>query len=145
VCASKGVHAARMRGIEPFPTAQLIPYDPGYLAGWTVERYQIDLVSAARRSREQMDEALRRLCAGQVGGDTQRNLQVDAAYADLRFKHVLAPIWLLSYRYGTRTFQVAINGVTGRIAGERPWSWVKLTLVALLVLAVVALVAIAQN
>ncbi len=137
VCASRGVQPARMRAIEPFPTGALVPYDPGYLAGWTVERYQIDLVNAARRSREQMDVALRRLCAKDVPGDTSRNLQVDATYADQRFKHILVPIWLLAYTYGTRTFQVAINGVTGEISGERPWSWIKLTFLALAILIVV--------
>ena len=47
VCASTGVSPRLLQKVEPFPTATLIPYDPGYLAGWTVERYQIDLVNAA--------------------------------------------------------------------------------------------------
>jgi len=49
VCASVGVTASRLREVEPFPTNELVPYDSGYLAGWTVERYQIDLVAAAAR------------------------------------------------------------------------------------------------
>ena len=49
VCASVGVHPALLRGIEPFPTQTLKPYDPGFVAGWVVERYQIDLVGAAQR------------------------------------------------------------------------------------------------
>ena len=36
VCASVGVHPALVRGIEPFPTAELKPYDAGYVAGWTI-------------------------------------------------------------------------------------------------------------
>ena len=49
--------------IEPFPTAELKPYDPGYVAGWVVERYQIDLVAAAQRARDAMDAKLQALCA----------------------------------------------------------------------------------
>ena len=45
VCASAGIDASLLRQVEPFPTNALVPYDPGYLAGWTVERYQIDLVA----------------------------------------------------------------------------------------------------
>ena len=134
VCASVGVNPSRLRGIEPFPTESLVPYDPGYLAGWTVERYQIDLVGAAERSRQQMDATLRALCGQQVPGDTYRNLVVDAAYTDQTFKHILAPVWLLSYVYGAKSYQVVVNGVTGTISGSRPWSWIKIGLLILLAL-----------
>ena len=137
VCASVGIDPARLRGIEPFPTSTLVPFDPGYLAGWTVERYQIDLVAAAERSRQQMDAELRQLCAQQVPGDTHRNLVVDARFHDQTFKHVLAPVWLMSYVYGGKSYQVVVNGVTGTIAGSRPWSWIKITLLVLLALLIV--------
>ena len=81
VCASMGVRSALLRRIEPFPTAELVPYDAGFVAGWTVERYQIDLVAAAEESRRRMDAQLRSLCASQVPGDTHRNLVVDATYS----------------------------------------------------------------
>jgi hypothetical protein len=134
-----------LRAIEPFPTGDLVPYDPGYLAGWTVERYQIDLVAAAERSREQMDAEVRERCASQVPGDTYRNLSVDARYRDQTFKHILAPIWLLTYTFGADHYQVAVNGVTGRIAGTRPWSWIKIGLLLLVVVAIALLVMASQN
>jgi Zn finger protein HypA/HybF involved in hydrogenase expression len=137
VPASVGVSARRLRGAEPFPTTVgLIPYDAGFLAGWTVERYQIDLVSAAAKSRQQMEAELQRLCGTQVPGDTYRNLNVSATFADQKFKHILVPIWLLSYVYGSRSYQVVVNGVTGKISGERPWSWIKITLLVIIVLIV---------
>ena len=141
VPASAGVPAPLLRGIEPFPTQSLIPYDPGYLAGWTVERYQIDLVGAAQRSRDQMDAKVRQLCASAVPGDTHRNLQVHSNYRDQTFKHILVPVWLLTYTYGRRVYHVAVNGVTGRVAGERPWSWIKVTLLVLVILVLVFLAA----
>jgi len=139
VAASKGVDAALLRGVEPFPTDALIPYDPGYLAGWTVERYQIDLVGAAARSRQQMEAALERLCAAEVPGDTHRSLNVQATFTDQRFKHILVPIWLLTYTYGAKSFQVVVNGETGRMAGQHPWSWIKIALIVLAVLLVLYL------
>jgi Zn finger protein HypA/HybF involved in hydrogenase expression len=139
VCASTGVDAAKLRRIEPFPTATLVPYDPGYLAGWTVERYQIDLVAAAQHSRDAMNATLRQLCSQQVPGDTQRNLVVDATFTDQTFKHILTPVWLLTYTYHAKSYQVVINGVTGTLAGSRPWSWIKIALLVLIVLFVVYL------
>ncbi len=132
VPASKGVHPGLLRGIEPFPTTtDLQPYNPGFLSGWVVERYQIDLLAAARHARERMDAETERLCAAQVPGDTHRNLDVHTRYSRQTFKHLLAPIWMLRYNFGQRSFQVVINGYTGRIAGEYPKSWVKITLAVL--------------
>ncbi len=135
VPASRGVHPDMLRRIEPFPTKELTGYQPGYLSGWVVERYQIDLGTAAHAAREEMDEELRALCAAQVPGDTHRNLQVEADYSGQTFKHVLVPIWLLTYDYGRRNFQVVINGYTAAIAGGYPKSWIKITLTVLAVLA----------
>ena len=136
VCASVGVDRAKLQRIEPFPTSTLVPYDPGYLAGWTVERYQIDLVAAAERSRQQMIAELRELCSRQVPGDTHRNLVVHATFSDQTFKHILAPVWLMTYVYGGQAYQVVVNGVTGAIAGSRPWSWIKVSLLVLVLLIV---------
>jgi hypothetical protein len=33
---------------NPFPTKELAPYDAGYVSGWVVEQYQIDLVARRR-------------------------------------------------------------------------------------------------
>jgi len=103
-------------------------------------------VAAAERSRQQMHATLERLCGEQVGGDTYRNLVVNATFSDQTFKHILAPIWLLSYTYGATSYQVLVNGVTGRISGSRPWSWIKITLLVLVALVIVILIAtIAQD
>jgi len=131
VCASVGVHPGLLRAIEPFPTAELKPYDPGYVAGWVVERYQIDLVAAAQRARDAMDAKVRAMCAAQVPGDTHRNLQVRVDYGGQTFKHILAPVWLLSYNYGSKAYQCVMNGVTGAVRGEYPKSAWKVALIVL--------------
>jgi hypothetical protein len=35
---------------------------------------------------------------------------------------------MLAYRYHDRPYQVFVNGATGEVQGERPYSWVKITL-----------------
>ncbi len=140
ICASVGVHPDLLRGVEPFPTKELVAYDPGYVAGWVVERYQIDLISAAKAAREAMDAQLRQLCGAQVPGDTYRNLEVRANYSGQTFKHILAPVWLLSYAFGAKAFQAVMNGVTGAIQGEYPKSWIKVTLLVLGILVALGIV-----
>jgi hypothetical protein len=128
VPASRGVNAALLRKIEPFPTKELAAYDAGYVAGWVVEQYQIDLLAAAKHSREEMERRLRQMCASEVPGDTYRHLSVESEYTEQTFKHILLPVWLLTFNYGAHNFQVLINGYTGAIAGKYPLSWVKILL-----------------
>jgi hypothetical protein len=140
VCASVGVRPELVRAIEPFPTAELKPYEPAFVAGWVVERYQIDLMAAAERARAVMESELQALCAAEVPGDTYRNLRVSASWSGQTFKHMLAPVWLLSYSYGARSFQCVMNGVTGAIRGQypkSPWKIALLVLAAIVVLVIV--------
>ena len=67
--------------VEPFPTKELKPYDPAFVRGWTVERYQVDLRRAAELNQGQMDQQMQSLCGQQVPGNTYRDLQVRTVYA----------------------------------------------------------------
>jgi predicted RNA-binding Zn-ribbon protein involved in translation (DUF1610 family) len=140
VPASKGIHQRLLQGLEPFPTTTTLkPYDPGYLAGWVVEQYQIDLVQGAENSRQRMENLLRDACAREVPGDTHRNLRIAPRFSGQTFKHILLPVWLLTYKYGSKTYQVAVNGATGKMAGEYPLSWVKVTIAVVLALILMAI------
>ena len=143
--ASVGVDAGTLRHIEPFPTGELIPFDPGYLAGWTVERYQIDLVAAADRSRERMTTALQQLCGNQVHADTYRNLVVNATFSNQTFKQILAPVWLLTYTYAAKVYQLIVNGHSGRMAGQYPKSPWKIALIVLGVIILIIIFLLAQG
>jgi hypothetical protein len=145
VSASRGVNLNMLLAVEPFPTQELVPYNPGFLSGWVVERYQIDLVAAAQQARERMNQKLEALCAARVPGDTHRNLEVDADYSRQTFKHILVPVWLLNYAYGPRRFQVVINGYTGAIDGAYPKSWVKIFFAVLLLVAILGTVLFIAN
>jgi hypothetical protein len=141
-----GVHLKLLRKVEPFPTtSELKPYDPAYVRGWTVERYQVDLQQASATSRAQMDATVYQLCGRQVPGDTHRNLQVASDYQARSFKHILVPIWLVSYTYGAKSFQVVVNGYTGKIAGEHPLSWIKIALAVIAALVIILVLVALSN
>jgi hypothetical protein len=134
VPGTQGLPLDMLRQVEPFPTREVVPYDTAFLSGHVVEHYRVVLLEAAERSQQQMQAALEQLCAGQVPGDTYRNLRIFPNYSGRTFKHVLVPIWLLTYNFGARAFQVIVNGYTGKMAGKYPISIWKVLLVALLVL-----------
>ncbi len=142
VPGTHGVSHYLLSQIEPFRTSELVPYDTAFLSGFVVEHYQIVLLEAAQASQEQMKGKLYEMCAAAVPGDTQRNLQIHPEFSAQTFKHILVPVWLLSYLYGTRSYQVVVNGYDGRMAGQypkSPWKIAFLVLLAIIVFIIVVL------
>jgi predicted RNA-binding Zn-ribbon protein involved in translation (DUF1610 family) len=127
--------------VEPFGTQGLVPYDTGYLSGHVVEHYQVVLGDAAQMALRDMEAELRALCVAQIPGDTYQGLQMSPEWSGRTFKHILVPVYLLSYVYKGRTYTAVVNGVTGRMGGSYPLSWVKIALLVLAVLVVLAVLA----
>jgi ribosomal protein S27AE/ribosomal protein L37E len=134
--ASRGLDAATAREIEPFPTGELVPYEPGYLSGFLAEEFAIGLTEAHAAARERMDATLRTACRREVPGQECRNLRVDTVYSNWAAKSGLLPIWIAAYEFRGKSFRYVVNGATGSATGTAPWSWVKVGLAALVILAI---------
>jgi len=79
-----------------------------------------------------MDRMILRDVKYDIGGDDQRVSNVQTDIRDVTFKHVLLPVWLAAYKYRGRTFRFVVNGRTGRVQGERPYSAWKITFAVIL-------------
>ncbi len=141
VLASRGVDADLAARLGRFDGQGLVPYQPEYLAGWRAEEYQLDLEDGWKLAREEMEATQRSRCAADVPGDTQRALRVETALSGVRWKHVLLPLWSLTYEFRGKPYAVLVHGQTGKIVGRAPLSWVKILLLVLAVALVIAAVA----
>jgi len=119
--------------IYPFDTGALVLYKPEYLSGWGAEAYTLNLRQGWDTGQQIIEERVRQACGQEVPGDTYRNLQVDTAFSNLRYKHVLFPVWIASYRYKDKVYHFLVNGQTGEVQGQAPISWIRVTLVVLAV------------
>ena len=137
VPASKGLPPGLARGIEPFPTGGLVPYDPQYLSGFLAEEYAVDLPDALASAKERITREVHAACGAAVPGDTYRNLQVATAWSGVSCKNALLPVWISAYEYGGKPFRFLVNGVTGKVDGNAPFSAAKIALAVLGVLAVI--------
>ncbi len=125
--------------LEPWDLKNLEPYRDEYLSGFRAESYQVGLAKGFQRARQIMEEAIRHDVRRDIGGDHQRIWSIRTRYDAVTFKHILLPVWLSAYRYHERVYRFLINGRTGEVQGERPWSLVKIGLLILGVLLVVLL------
>jgi len=138
VVGSKSLPRDLAEELEPWDLGNLVTYSDEYLSGFIAERYQIDLRQGWGRATERMDEVIRGDVRRDIGGDHQRITTLDTRHSNITYKHVLLPMWICSYRYKSKIYRFLVNARTGEVQGQRPWSWVKITLAALVV-AVVAL------
>lgn len=140
VVASKALPKRVADAVEPWDLHALVPYTESYLAGFRAEGYTIDLRDGFAAGRGEMDLQIRRDVRFDIGGDQQRVDTLETEFGDVTFKHVLLPLWIAAYRYRKKTYRFVINGRSGRLYGERPYSALKIILAILLGAIVMALV-----
>lgn len=138
VQASPSADPSVVRGLEPYPTKELVPYQPDYLSGFVAEDYRSDMVECWPIAKDRIDSAIRAACSRKVPGDTQRNLHVSTGYHNRTYKLCLLPIWIAAYLYNGKSYVYMVNGVTGKVAGKAPWSLIKLVSFITVLLAVIA-------
>ena len=137
VCATTGLPEKIIQKLEPWQLNQCLPFTGQALAGFQARTYDVELDDGFKKARGLMEVTIRRDVCRDIGGDTQRIHWVKTRYDATTFKHLLLPLWLLSYRYKEKIYQVLVNAQTGEVQGERPYSWIKITLTIVAVLAAI--------
>lgn len=132
ILGSKSLPKAYTDALEPWDLDQLEIYTPEYLAGFRAEGYTVELADGYVEARRYMDRVIEQDVRTDIGGDRQDVGHVETDVRDVTFKHILLPVWLAAYKYRGKTYRFVVNGRTGAVKGERPWSWVKITIAVLL-------------
>lgn len=127
VLASTSLPKKNTDGLEPWDLGQLTTYQPQFLSGFAAEGYQVQLPDGFTEARAIMDRQIQQDIRRDIGGDEQRISTVDTDVNQVKFKHILLPVWLAAYKYRGRTFRFVVNGQSGKVQGERPWSAWKIT------------------
>lgn len=117
--------------LEPWDLENLVPYTEEYLSGFSSEVYQVELDQGFNHAQSNMDRIIRRDVASAIGGDQQRVGRMQTSHSDTTFKHVLLPLWSAAFEFRGKTFRFVVNGRTGKVRGERPYSVIKIALASL--------------
>lgn len=126
VLGSRSLPKKNTDALGPWDLAWLEPYRPEYLAGFRAEGYTVALEDGYEEARDRMETMITRDVRFDIGGDRQRIHHMDTNVSGLTFKHILLPVWMAAYRYRGRSYRFVINGRTGAVQGERPYSAYKI-------------------
>ena len=132
VLASSSLPRRFTDGLTPWDLSHLVDYRPDYLAGFMAEGYTIALADGHSVARQEMAGVIAVDVRRDIGGDEQRVEQVRTDFSAETFKHILLPVWSAAYKYNGKSFRFIVNGQSGRVQGERPYSVWKIALAVLL-------------
>lgn len=139
VAATTSLPSQYLDALEPWDLSALQPYAHDFVSGFAVEAYQTGLQAGFTRARTRMEDGIRSAIRRDIGGDEQRIHSMSPRFYDITFKHILLPIWLSSYQYDGKTWRFLVNGQTGEVQGERPWSAWKIAGAVVLVLGLIVI------
>lgn len=128
VLASKSLPKRYTDALAPWDLSALAEYKPEFLSGFRAEGYTVELDEGMEEARQIMDAQIRRDIRRDIGGDAQKIDAMNTHVDDVTFKHILLPVWIAAYKYRDKSFRFVVNAQTGKVQGERPYSWGKIAL-----------------
>lgn len=119
-----------MESIEPFDISGAVPFKTAYLPGYLADKYDVDadasISRANQRIRQSTEDAFRSTV---MGYNTVMPVSSNIQLQNSRARYALYPVWILNTKWRGQKFTFAINGQTGKIAGDLPmdkgafWKW----------------------
>ena len=120
-----------MECIEPFNYSDTIDFKMSYLSGYIAEKYDVTKEQVYPRVRERAIQAATDTFRSTISGyntvDVTHN-GVDLCYN--KWEHFLLPVWFLTYKHKDKYYHFAVNGQTGKFAGDLPIVKAKVALAA---------------
>lgn len=137
VCASASLPQKLVTELEPWDLQQLISYNDQFIAGFISESYQTPLKEGFEIAKGRMKEVIEGTVRADIGGDVQQIQSLTTDYNDIKFKHILLPLWISAYRFNDKVYRFTVNARTGEVQGERPYSAMKIVLFVISILALI--------
>lgn len=115
--ASRKLSAPFVRLIPTFDLQAVKPYDPGYLADWPAELYDVPMSDASLDARHAAFAQLKRdmpkkLALFRLISSSSANMTIDS------FRLDLLPVWMTEIWIEGRSYLVLINGQNGAVQSD---------------------------
>ena len=145
VLASTSLPRQYTDALAPWDLSHLVAYDPRYLSGFQAEGYTVPLADSHAIARQEMAGVIAMDVRRDIGGDVQQIQAMDTDHSNETFKHILLPVWLAAYKYNGKSYRFVVNGQSGRVQGDRPWSVWKIAAAVILALIAAAVLLLATD
>ena len=126
-----------MNSIEPFDYNGLVDFSHSYLSGFLSEKYDVDKDKAYELADTRAKETLYNELNNSIVGYTTKVINTKTANSvKENIEYVLLPVWFLNIKYNDKMHPFAMNGQTGKLIGNIPYSKKKAVIAFLIILVI---------
>ena len=110
-----------MESIEPFHISEAVDFQTAYLAGYLADKYDVSSEDSIDRANARIRQSTENAFASTVVGySSVMPVSTNISLQNGRAKYALYPVWILSTKWQDKTYTFAMNGQTGKFAGDLP-------------------------
>jgi len=121
VDGSSKMEDALMESIEPFDCSQAVPFHTAYLSGYLADKYDVDSDTSIQRANERIKRSAEEVLRDTVVGYTTVVPEASSvSFQNGSARYALYPVWLLNTTWNGQKYTFAMNGQTGKMAGDLP-------------------------
>ncbi|MBR1842371.1 MAG: hypothetical protein IJ788_03740 [Oscillospiraceae bacterium] len=127
VDASTKMPDDHMDSIEPFDYSDMKDFSMAYLPGFLADKYDVSEEASRERAETRCENTVESALRNTVLGyesvmELGKNLNIRRG----NVSYALMPVWMLTTKYKDKNYLFAMNGQTGKMAGDLPTSMAKL-------------------
>ncbi len=123
VDGSKKMQDELMDSLEPFNYNEAVDFKTAYLSGFFADKFDVEsgecTDKATARAKRTIEATVRNTVTGY---SSVINTGSKTTFSIKNVQYALFPVWILNTTYKDKKYTFAINGQTGKMAGELPVS-----------------------
>ncbi len=135
---SQKIEDLLMESIEPFDYNKARPFNMAYLSGFYADKYDVDKEAVLPRIQQRMYSNNAQILDSTTHYTRLTSRRQYDRTDNLSWDYMLLPVWFMTFNYKGKLWEYAVNGQSGKVAGELPISKGKLALFCSILAALIA-------
>lgn len=135
--ASSKITQNEIEGVLPYHYKKIKPYKNDYIFGYSVERYNKNVIENIPTYKDKVRRILRGQILSKYYYDGVDYLNISTTFSNEQYRYYILPIYRFDYEYKKKKYITYMNGQTGKVDGNVPKSKLKIALIILIPLLII--------
>ncbi len=134
--ASTIIDQRSLNKLQPFETNKSNEYAQEFLSGFSANQYTKDGMACWEEAKSLISKKLRACILSQYTYDVVSSFNFTTNCSNITYKYILLPVYVGHCNWRSKLYNFFVNGFNGKVTGKTPVSPLKVTLTAVIGMAV---------